>query len=227
MSAFGTVKSYNPTRRYGFITSQQGDDYFFHNNDVVGRPTKQGDVVQFDVAPSQKDPSKVDAKNVTGGTAGGSNKGTCKWYNGNKGYGFIDQEDGRSHFVHVNDLQGDMPQEGDTVWFDIELSEKDASKTCAKNVAGGSGGGKGGGKGGKMGMMMAWFGGGKGGGGPSKKPGDWTCPNCKDHQFKSNEKCRKCDTPHPGEGSDAVIKCKWCELGECWDHGQIEKPART
>merc|ERR1711920_1040498 len=22
------------------------------------------------------------------------------------------------------------------------------------------------------------------------------------------------------------VACKWCEMGECWDHGQIGKPAK-
>ena len=65
MSAQGTVKSYNATRRFGFITSN-GIDYFFHGNDVVERPAKEGDVVTFEIAPNQKDPSKSEAKQVTG-----------------------------------------------------------------------------------------------------------------------------------------------------------------
>merc|ERR1719491_2358038 len=75
-------------------------------------------------------------------------------------------------------------------------------------------------------------GGGKGGGGKGggkkKGPqvGDWYCPGCNDRQFGRNDVCRKCDTPKPDEGDAAFVQCRWCEKGECWDHGQIEKPAR-
>jgi len=58
------------------------------------------------------------------------------------------------------------------------------------------------------------------------KTGDWTCPACGDHQFARNDKCRKCEAPKPDEGDAAIVTCRWCDMGECWDHGQIEKPAR-
>eukprot|EP00931_Biecheleriopsis_adriatica_P017133 TRINITY_DN1238_c0_g1_i1.p1 TRINITY_DN1238_c0_g1~~TRINITY_DN1238_c0_g1_i1.p1 ORF type:complete len:204 (-),score=58.26 TRINITY_DN1238_c0_g1_i1:62-628(-) len=183
MSQSGTLKFFNTSRGFGFITC--GDkDYFFHKSDIEGRPPKDGDVLKFDIAPSQKDPSKMEAKKVTGGTAGGSTKGTVKWYSEAKGYGFIDVGE-QSHFMHANDITGGTPMEGDTVWFDIGPSEKDPSKTAAKNVAGGSGYpmGKGWGKGfGGKGMWMMippwmWamyggkgYGGGKGDSGKANAP---------------------------------------------------------
>mmetsp|Transcript_30402 Transcript_30402/g.45848 ORF Transcript_30402/g.45848 Transcript_30402/m.45848 type:complete len:184 (-) Transcript_30402:151-702(-) len=53
------------------------------------------------------------------------------------------------------------------------------------------------------------------------REGDWICPACQDHQFKRNAVCRKCGekNPDPPDTSD----CKWCQKGECWDHGQIER----
>lgn len=38
------------------------------------------------------------------------------------------------------------------------------------------------------------------------RPGDWMCPNCDDHQFGRNAKCRKCDTAKPEPGSEAIKK---------------------
>jgi len=185
MSNSGTLKSFNPQRGFGFITS--GDvDYFVHKSAIKGRPLKEGDVLSFDTEPSKKDPTKMEATNVTGGTSGGASEGKVKFFNVHKGYGFIEQEGDVSHFVHANDVTGGTPVEGDTVWFDIIPSEKDPSKTAAKNVAGGTGyfmgdeKGKGSGKGyGKMdmyNMMMMWYGkGGYGGGwgGGGKGAGKW------------------------------------------------------
>eukprot|EP00930_Biecheleria_cincta_P055722 TRINITY_DN41_c0_g3_i1.p1 TRINITY_DN41_c0_g3~~TRINITY_DN41_c0_g3_i1.p1 ORF type:complete len:187 (+),score=52.06 TRINITY_DN41_c0_g3_i1:55-615(+) len=166
MSCQGTLKSFNQNRGFGFITSD-GEDYFFHKSDINGKPPQDGDVLTFDKAPSPKDPSKTEAKNVSGGTAGGNTEGKVKWFDEMKGYGFIEL-DGQSHFMHATDITGGTPQEGDTVWFDIVPSEKDPSKTAAKNVVGGTGYpmGKGWGKGwGKWGMPMWGFGGGYGWGG--------------------------------------------------------------
>lgn len=41
-------------------------------------------------------------------------------------------------------------------------------------------------------------GGGGFGNGPSRRPGDWTCPQCGAHCFGSKESCYKCGTPKPG-----------------------------
>ncbi|CAE8635580.1 unnamed protein product, partial [Polarella glacialis] len=137
MSSQGNLKSFNQASGFGFITSGEVD-YLFHRTDIQGKPPKEGDVLSFDIAPSKKDPSKMEAKNVTGGTAGGNTVGTVKFFNEAKGYGFI-EDDGVSHFLHATDISGGTPMEGDKVWFDIVPSEKDPAKTAAKNVVGGSG----------------------------------------------------------------------------------------
>ena len=53
--------------------------------------------------------------------------GTVKWFNGNQGYGFIEEKDGYPNvFVHLSDVipsrsKGFRPlREGDRVAFDIE-----------------------------------------------------------------------------------------------------------
>ncbi|MCK4558685.1 MAG: cold-shock protein [Calditrichia bacterium] len=49
-------------------------------------------------------------------------KGTVKWFNGSKGYGFISREEGADVFVHYNAIEGEgykSLDEGDQVQFEI------------------------------------------------------------------------------------------------------------
>ena len=55
------------------------------------------------------------------------NKGTVKWFNAEKGYGFITGEDGQDVFVHFSALQMDgfkVLDEGEEVEFDVVNGEK-------------------------------------------------------------------------------------------------------
>jgi CspA family cold shock protein len=52
-------------------------------------------------------------------------KGTIKWYNARKGYGFIEGEDGKDIFVHKTSLpEGVFVNEGDKVEYETEDSER-------------------------------------------------------------------------------------------------------
>ncbi len=49
-------------------------------------------------------------------------QGTVKWFNGDKGYGFIEQDGGSDIFVHYSAIQGEgfkIVYEGDRVEFDV------------------------------------------------------------------------------------------------------------
>ena len=51
--------------------------------------------------------------------------GTVKWFNTNRGYGFIKPEDGNDVFVHASAIQdGDSLQDGQAVEFDITQGRK-------------------------------------------------------------------------------------------------------
>lgn len=54
-------------------------------------------------------------------------KGTIKWFNEKKGFGFISKEDGSDVFVHYTGIIGNgfrTLKEGQRVEFEIESSDK-------------------------------------------------------------------------------------------------------
>ena len=63
------------------------------------------------------------------------NKGTVKWFNAEKGYGFISQKDGEDLFVHVSEIKMDgfkTLDEGQAVSFDVTTGQN--GKLQASNV---------------------------------------------------------------------------------------------
>jgi len=54
-------------------------------------------------------------------------QGTVKWFNAEKGYGFISREGGEDVFVHFSSIQGDgyrSLDEGQAVEFDVAPGRK-------------------------------------------------------------------------------------------------------
>ena len=51
-------------------------------------------------------------------------QGTVKWFDPEKGYGFILQENGQDLFVHKSALDGDILNEGEQVEFEIGEGRK-------------------------------------------------------------------------------------------------------
>ncbi|MGK5095231.1 cold-shock protein [Deltaproteobacteria bacterium TL4] len=58
-------------------------------------------------------------------------KGVVKWFNPQKGYGFIEQESGDDLFVHHSEVQSDYLPEGAKVSYEVGQGKKGP---CAVNV---------------------------------------------------------------------------------------------
>lgn len=59
-------------------------------------------------------------------------EGTVKWFNAQKGYGFITTEDGKDLFVHYSSIETEgfkSLQEGDRVRFDLSQGQKGEQAT--------------------------------------------------------------------------------------------------
>lgn len=64
-------------------------------------------------------------------------QGTVKWFNGEKGYGFITQDQGEDVFVHYSEIQGDgfrSLNEGDRVEFEVAQGKKGLQATKVKRL---------------------------------------------------------------------------------------------
>jgi len=64
-------------------------------------------------------------------------KGTVKWFNGAKGYGFISRSGGEDVFVHFKEITGGgykSLNEGDQVQFEVERGPKGLQATSVSII---------------------------------------------------------------------------------------------
>lgn len=75
----------------------------------------------------EDEPEPVQSEPVQTERSQGKNTGTVKWFSTDKGYGFIQQDDGSEVFVHFRSIVGEgrrILREGQTVTFDVVESDK-------------------------------------------------------------------------------------------------------
>ena len=67
-----------------------------------------------------------------------SSTGTVKWFNSEKGFGFISCDEGKDIFVHYSQIKDQGPRkdlhEVDNVTFDIEETEKGPMATNVQKI---------------------------------------------------------------------------------------------
>jgi CspA family cold shock protein len=144
-----TIKWFSAEKGFGFATADDGSDVFVHGSVVrqSGREElSQGDVIVVDVArsdrgekavalhsveeapPSAARPPQRRAVPCQPDAAVGSIRGVVKWYNAEKGFGFVSPDDGsRDVFVHVTALGRSGLQavaQGDRVEAEVVIGRK-------------------------------------------------------------------------------------------------------
>mgnify|MGYP003673585590 CR=1 FL=1 len=157
----GTVKFFNAQKGFGFIVQDGGgEDVFVHISQVERAGLKglaEGQTLRFSLVDRG---GKVSASNIqiegdlievpAGGGAsreerggpprreltGEKATGTVKFFNGSKGFGFIQRDDGQPDaFVHISAVErAGMRglEEGDKLEFELEVDQR--GKTAAVNL---------------------------------------------------------------------------------------------
>ena len=156
----GTVKWFNSGKGFGFVTLEDGADVFLHSSVIMnaGTTVNEGDRVRVRVGQGQKGLQVTEILDIEPGAGGSAPRpsmrpsgpprqsgppqnrgpavdvrGTVKWYNQQKGFGFIRPEDGtKDVFVHASTLARaglDQLPEGTRVAIKVVQGQKGPEAT--------------------------------------------------------------------------------------------------
>jgi len=148
----GVVKWFNPDKGFGFVELSDGSGDAFLHGSVLAQsginPVQPGETLEVRVGPGHKGPHITKVLSVDSTTAAPSQRsrfrvetsngpstdtvveetGTVKWFNADRGYGFIALANGgRDVFVHVSALERSGIEgfsEGQTVVVDVIKGRK-------------------------------------------------------------------------------------------------------
>ena len=123
----GVVKWFSPDKGFGFVALSDGSgDAFLHGSLLAQsgiNAVQPGETLEVRVGPGHKRPHVTEVLSVDSGTAAPmasqqssaqattlngpsvEETGTVKWFNAEKGYGFISLDGGNDVFVHVSALE--------------------------------------------------------------------------------------------------------------------------
>lgn len=159
--AQGTVKFFNSSKRFGFLTPDDGGtDVFVHISAVQAAGLTElnaGDVVRYQLEPDRRGAlhaavnlvrlhaASPRAAGVNRSSArlavrrkAGSGEGVVKWFNADKGFGFITPASGDADvFVHARTVQRSGIfglREGQAIRYDLERDER-TGRVSAERVA--------------------------------------------------------------------------------------------
>ena len=130
----GYIRRFDRQRRSGLIRPDDGyPDVPVFLSDfrsvADGFDVRPGDAVEFSIAHAPEGPRGVDVVVVENEAETGRVKGRVKWFSHQKGYGFVERDDGRQDaFVHAKGFRTQSDaywvREGDAVEFALEQSLK-------------------------------------------------------------------------------------------------------
>jgi CspA family cold shock protein len=146
----GVVKWFNSEKGFGFVELSDGSGDGFLHESVLARSgisvVQPGETLEVQVGPGHKGPHVTEVLGIDTATAAPAARrrsdfqattsngpsveetGTVKWFNADKGYGFITRDGGRKDvFVHISALEQSGVEgltEGQPVVFDVVEGRK-------------------------------------------------------------------------------------------------------